>query len=96
MLKQRAAILDSSLLVRRSGAFTALKLQEVEPVPAPVEASTVNATIRMPKALHRRLRVLATHSQRAHQDIIRDALKKYLDDRGEADPACGCMQQTSS
>lgn len=91
MSKHKAAILDSSLLVRRGGSVTTLRLRASEP--ARTESSTLNATVRVSQALHRRLRVMATHSHRTQQAIIRDALKQYLDERGEAEPACACMRQ---
>ena len=87
MSKANVAVLDSSLLFRDASVATP-RLSET----GPASSSTVNATVFLPVALHRRLRVLATHSQHTQQAIIRDALRRYLDQRGAADPACRCMR----
>ncbi len=104
LTRKPAAVLDSSLMVRKWQAcpiFTdegapprrsVCSLARVVPKNGHDECKTVATTVRLNEDLYLRLKLYATHTDRTRQDIMQCAIDSYLADGAlELAGDCGCL-----
>lgn len=71
-----AAKLDASLLVRPNGPRPAAR--PALPMAPAATPETIAVSVRIAPELHLRLRLLAALSHRSQRDIVRSAIKRFL------------------
>ena len=102
MTNQKPAMLDSSILARKgeavpaaSGHYAAQK--KATPKVAVTNTSPETRTgvkLRLGQDEYLRLKLIAVHTQRTHQDIMRVALTGYLDSLAETiERDCPCVSE---